>query len=148
MNNSAELANVRRESLCKIAKICIRAVAGSLLCICIALAIAITGIILLYRLGIDLSHSRANEPVLPVALFFLAIVIAATVLGPRAEAIIETAIEEAANYDLPPVSAEILPSEAILLRGSQVSLASPQELLRPVGKQDTPAEELLRAGEE
>lgn len=49
---------------------------------------------------------------------------------------------------VPPVSEQLaaLPAEEILLRGSQASPASPQELLRPAGKQETPAEELLRAG--
>ncbi len=48
---------------------------------------------------------------------------------------------------VPPVSEQIaaLPADEVLLRGSNAPAAAPEELLRPAGKQETPAEDLLRA---
>src|SRR5207302_1455516 len=48
---------------------------------------------------------------------------------------------------VPPIREQIpsLPADEILLRGSQVSPALPEELLRPAGRQETPAQEMLRA---
>lgn len=48
---------------------------------------------------------------------------------------------------VPPVGKQIaaLPIREFLLRGSQASPASPEELLRPAGEQETIVEELLRA---
>lgn len=47
---------------------------------------------------------------------------------------------------VPPVDEQIatLPVNEVLLRASQVSAASPEELLRPAGRQETNAKELLR----
>lgn len=48
---------------------------------------------------------------------------------------------------IPPVRQQLptLPADEVLLRGSQVPSASPEELLRSVDCVETPAEELLRA---
>lgn len=136
----------RREYLERVVRIYARAAGGSALCVGLAGAITIAGLCLLYWMGIDFGQRQANEPILPVALFFLIVFVTACVLGHRMETMMEKAQEAAAREYVPPVHTATLPAEEVLLRGSERPvLPESDSLLRAAhSSQAAAAHELLR----
>ena len=84
-------------------------------------------------------------PLVMFAAIFGTVILAGFAVS-KADAITERASEYAERHFLPGIVSS-LPAKEVLLRSSQASPASPEELLRPATDQETAAEELLRASE-
>jgi hypothetical protein len=145
MKRLPDRRKLRRDYLWKAGQIYAKAIAAALLYVFIAGAVTITGLCLLYWMGIDMGHRQDDQPAWPIALFFLLVFSAAIWSQKRVEALVDQAKEQAEAAHVPPVDTANLPDEEVLLRGSETNISqNTEELLRPAnGNKETPVNELL-----
>lgn len=135
-------AKARREYLVKKAKTNTQRIFGALITIFFGLLTVV------FAIGMVFCLVRTDGPSIVWVLLLALLTGSATYLGYRF--VYDANVEDKSIECVPPVHEQIphLPAEEVLLRGSQASAASPDELLRSAAKQETPAEELLRATED